>query len=171
MRIEHIYISPGHNYVGRHGKEPERHAATEVDRAQCVAGQGIVGDRFFGHREGYKGQVTFFSAEVFRGLCSKLGLPDASPKAARRNIVVSGVDLNSLIGRRFSIGAVEFEGVEECRPCYWMDQALAPGAEEFLKGRGGLRVRVLTDGLLTIGPACCLIEHTYCHSLASPPNG
>jgi MOSC domain-containing protein YiiM len=55
-----------------------------------------------------------------------------------------------------------FEGVEECRPCYWMDQALAPGAEEFLKGCGGLRVRVLTDGILNSGPAILLVDEAPC---------
>jgi hypothetical protein len=29
-----------------------------------------------------------------------------------------------------------------------MDQAIAPGAEECLKGRGGLRARMLTSGKL-----------------------
>jgi len=38
--------------------------------------------------------------------------------------------------------------MEECRPCYWMDRAIAPGAHEFLKGRGGLRAKILTDGQL-----------------------
>jgi MOSC domain-containing protein YiiM len=166
MHIEHIYISSGHNYVGRHGKEPERHMAIEVSRAQCVADQGIVGDRFFGHKEGYKGQITFFSVEVFERLCSALRLSDASPNALRRNVVVSGVDLNELIGRRFTICETEFEGVEECRPCYWMDQALAPGAEEFLKGFGGLRARVQTDGFLTTGRTCFLRDKAYALSLA-----
>lgn len=49
------------------------------------------------------------------------------------------MDLNRLIGQRFSLQGIEFEGVEECRPCYWMDQAIAPGAENYLKGHGGLR--------------------------------
>jgi MOSC domain-containing protein YiiM len=38
--------------------------------------------------------------------------------------------------------------MEECRPCYWMDRAFAPGAYEFLKGRGGLRAKILCDGML-----------------------
>jgi hypothetical protein len=29
-----------------------------------------------------------------------------------------------------------------------MDQAIGPGAEEFLRGQGGLRARILTDGRL-----------------------
>ncbi len=31
-----------------------------------------------------------------------------------------------------------------------MDEALAPGAERLLKGRGGLRARILSDGHLKI---------------------
>src|SRR4029077_13783233 len=34
----------------------------------------------------------------------------------------------------------------------WMDGAFAPGAQEFLKGRGGLRAKILTDGLLRSTP-------------------
>ena len=59
-----------------------------------------------------------------------------------------GVDLNKLIGQDFEIQGVHFHGTQECRPCYWMDRAVGPGAEEFLKGRGGLRARILTDGTL-----------------------
>jgi hypothetical protein len=29
-----------------------------------------------------------------------------------------------------------------------MNRAIAPGAEEFLKGRGGLRAKILTNGKL-----------------------
>ena len=43
---------------------------------------------------------------------------------------------------------VRFLGMEECRPCYWMDGAFAPGAQEFLKGRGGLRAKILATGQL-----------------------
>jgi MOSC domain-containing protein YiiM len=53
-----------------------------------------------------------------------------------------------LIDQDFEIQGVRFHGVEECRPCYWMNRAIAPGAEEFLKGRGGLRAKILCDGVL-----------------------
>ena len=32
-----------------------------------------------------------------------------------------------------------------------MDMALAEGAEEYMKGKGGLRAKILTDGLLRTG--------------------
>ena len=50
------------------------------------------------------------------------------------------------------------------RSCYWMDEAFCPGMEEFLKGRGGLRARILTGGTLTKGPAHLEINH---HNLQS----
>jgi MOSC domain-containing protein YiiM len=68
-------------------------------------------------------------------------------------VVLSGIDLNSLIGKRFSIGGVVFEGSEEAAPCYWMNEACAPGVHEFLKGRGGLRARIRTGGVLRKGSA------------------
>jgi MOSC domain-containing protein YiiM len=77
-----------------------------------------------------------------------LQVADKPPAVFRRNIVTRGIDLNTLIGSTFWIQGIEFTGIEECRPSYWMDQAFAPGTEELLKGRGGLRARIATDGVL-----------------------
>ena len=109
---------------------------------------GVRGDRFFDYQEDYKGQITFFSLEVFDELCGTLEVQDCSPAFVRRNVMTRDVDLNELIGQDFEVQWVRFHGTAECRPCYWMDRAIAPGAEEFLKGRGGLRARILTDGEL-----------------------
>lgn len=148
VRIRHIYISPGHNFFGRHGKPAGRHPIKEVDSVECVTGQGLMGDRFFGFKNDYKGQITFFEWEVFEQLRKAHNKPDASPAHLRRNVIVEGVDLNALIGQQFVLQGVVFEGAEECRPCYWMDQAIGAGAEDWLRGRGGLRCRILTDGEL-----------------------
>ena len=148
VEICHLYISDGHNFFGHHGREPDDYSAIEVASIECVAGHGIRGDRFFDYREDYKGQVTFFSLEVFDELCGALELPDRSPSLVRRNVLTRHVDLNELIGQDFEVQGVRFRGTGECRPCYWMNRAIAPGAEEFLKGRGGLRARILTDGTL-----------------------
>lgn len=148
IRIRHIFVSAGHNYFGRHGQPPGPHPIAEVDSVGCVAGYGLRGDRFFGYRPDYKGQVTLFAAEVAIELRQALGLPELNLAAFRRNIITEGVDLNTLIGRPFTLQAVELQGVEECRPCHWMDLAIAPGAEEWLRGRGGLRCRILSSGWL-----------------------
>lgn len=120
----------------------------EVAEIECVAGRGIRGDRYFDFRDDYKGQITFFSLEVFDELCSALQLQDCSPSLARRNVIVRAVDLNELIGQEFEVQGVRFYGTQECAPCYWMDGAFAPGAEKFLKARGGLRAKILSDGEL-----------------------
>lgn len=148
MEICHLYISPGHNFFGHHGRAPDDFPVIEVPSIECVAGHGIRGDRFFDYREDYKGQITFFSLEVFNELCGALQLQGCSPLLVRRNAITRDVDLNDLIGKDFEVQGVAFYGTEECRPCYWMDQAIARGAEDFLKGRGGLRARILSDGVL-----------------------
>jgi MOSC domain-containing protein YiiM len=148
LTVEHLFISPGHNFFGRHGQAAGSHPIIEVEEVECVAGQGLRGDRFFDYRENYKGQVTLFAAEIFAQLCEALSLESASPAVLRRNVVVRGGNLNDLIGAEFELQGVRLVGTEECRPCYWMDSVLAPGAEQWLKQRGGLRCRILTNGWL-----------------------
>lgn len=152
IEIVGIYISPAHVYAGHHGREPGSEPMVEVSEIECVAGQGLVGDRYFGHKPDFKGQITFFSTEVFETLAKSVGAEaDKTPADTRRNVIVRGIDLKSLIGRTFHLGELHLEGVEECRPCYWMDQAIAEGANEGLRGRGGLRARILQGGFLRTG--------------------
>ncbi|HKP04141.1 MAG TPA: MOSC domain-containing protein [Chthoniobacterales bacterium] len=153
MVIRQIFISAGHNYFGHHGRAPDDFPLVEVEQIECVAGHGIRGDRFFDYRDDYKGQITFFSHEIFEKLTAHFGLKDKSAGVLRRNVVVSGVNLNDLIGEEFSIQGVRFRGKAHCKPCYWMDQAVAPGAEEFLQGKGGLRAQILSDGVIAVGDA------------------
>jgi len=148
MELERIFISEGHAFFGRFGQPAADHPMRELRRVECVAGRGLRGDRFFDYRPDYKGQVTLFSAEVLDELRAALGLPGAEPAGLRRNLLVRGADLNALIGREFTLQGVLLLGMEECRPCVWMNGSIGPGAEDWLRGRGGLRARVLGDGWL-----------------------
>ncbi len=149
-RVVGLFISPGHNFFGHHGRPPGQSPVIAVNEVQCVAGRGLVNDRFFDFKSDYKGQVTFFSAEVFEEVCRQLGVSGKSPGETRRNVITRGVDCNQYIGKKFAVQNVMFEGVCECAPCHWMDQAIAPGAEAALRGRGGLRARILSDGVLRV---------------------
>ena len=153
MRIEQIFTSPGHNYYGHHGRPPGDFPLEEFAHVECVRGRGIRGDRFFDYRDDYKGQITFFAAEVFAELVYTFGIANKSAGVLRRNVIVSGVDLMKLIGSDFALQGVQFRGTAQCAPCSWMDTAFAPGAEKFLAGRGGLRARILTDGRISVGDA------------------
>ncbi|MGB0416790.1 MAG: MOSC domain-containing protein [Coraliomargarita sp.] len=150
IKIKAIYISRGHDFVGRHGKGRLDHGIEKVDTVECVAGAGLIGDRYFNHKEDFKGQVTFFDYAVYERICNDFNRPDLEPWIFRRNVITAGVDLNTLIGQRFQIQGVTFEGSEESRPCYWMNEAVADGVEDALKGFGGLRARIVTNGTLSI---------------------
>lgn len=150
IQVSQLLISPGHNYFGHHGQPAGGHPMVELERVECVAGQGLRGDRFFDFKENYKGQITFFALEVFQRLQAELGLDQFQTAAnTRRNVITRGVDLPALIGREFEIQGVRFAGTEECRPCYWMNSAFRDErAESWLKGNGGLRARILSCGIL-----------------------
>lgn len=151
--IRQIFVSPGHNYFGHHGQPAGAEPTLEVNSIACVAGRGIAGDRFFDFKPDYKGQITFFAWETYEQIRAELQVPALSAGAFRRNVVLAGADLRGLEGVRFRLQGVEFEGTGEAKPCYWMNQAVAPGAEAWLAGRGGLRAKIVTDGELRIGPA------------------
>jgi len=146
--VEQLFISSGHNFFGHHHQPAGTNPIIAVEEIECVTGRGIRGARFFDYQENYKGQITFFSMEVIEALRRELNLPDAQPQATRRNVFVRGVELPKLIGREFEVQGVHFAGVEESKPCHWMNTALGPGAEEWLQGRAGLRCRILANGSL-----------------------
>jgi MOSC domain-containing protein YiiM len=153
MLIRQIFISPGHNFVGHYGQPPGAFPLVEVPEVECLAGRGLRGDRYLDFRKNYKGQITFFPFEVFEKLCANFGIYDKPAGVLRRNVIVSGVDLLSLIGREFEIQGVKFCGTQHCTPCEWMNVAFAPGAEQFLKDNAGLRAQILSDGMITVGEA------------------
>ena len=148
LEIRHLFVSSGHNYVGHKGKSPSDHASVEMPEIRCIAGKGIAGDRYFDFKKEYKGQITFFEEETYQNLCSQFGVWDRGPEVFRRNVITRGGRLNQLIGLEFELQGVRFFGKEECRPCFWMDAAFAPGAEVAMKGRGGLRAEIRSDGWL-----------------------
>lgn len=147
-----IWISSGNDFKGRHGLGRLEHGIQNVPDVECVAGMGLQGDRYFGYKPEFKGQVTFFSAEVVESIREHCSQPHLSSSVFRRNLIVKGVNLGEWNGRRFVFQGIDFEGTEECKPCYWMDEAVAPGTEALLSNRcrGGLRARILTDGVLRV---------------------
>jgi MOSC domain-containing protein YiiM len=183
ITLEHIYISPGHNYFGKSKDGPGDHPTTDVEQVEARAGRGLVGDRYFGVPAHYEAQVTFFAAEVFDALLAEFALKDVEPILTRRNIVTRGVNLNQLIGQEFTITSgiqdssnlesgeqsVRFMGTKPCSPCAWMDASFAQGAHAFLRGRGGLRARILTTGYLQRGHATLTTEQWLdLNTLADP---
>lgn len=153
ITIHHIYISPGHNYFGNRTQTPGGHPTLDVETAEIKAGLGLVGDRFYGKGQHFDGHITFFAYEVFQVISAECGVQNRSPALLRRNVVVEGMNLNQLIGQEFAIDGIYFRGAKHCAPCRWIDIGFAPGALKLLRGRGGLRAQVLSDGVLRRGIA------------------
>lgn len=151
LEVKHLLISPDHDFKGRHGLKRKENEVEVCSEVELVARRGIVGDRYFDYEPDYKGQITFFDEAVWLEAQEKFALPELEVSEFRRNVIVSGLDLNGLIGQRFAIGELEFTGSEEAKPCYWMDEVGKPGLEEFLRGKGGLRCRIVQGGILRKG--------------------
>jgi MOSC domain-containing protein YiiM len=145
---------------------PEASAKMEtVGEVRAVAGRGLEGDRYFHGTGFYSGrpsqggrEVTLIEVESVAALADgEPGRPPGAvgitlpPADTRRNIVTEGVPLNHLVGREFWVGAVLLQGVRLCEPCRHLDDLTRPGVMAGLVHRGGLRARVLSDGVIRPG--------------------
>ena len=93
--LRHLYLSPEHNFFGHHGQPAGTAPMIEVPEVECVAGKGLRGDRFFGWKEDYKGQVTFFEEEQYERLCEQLAvthLPQVAACADQHLMVAKRTD-------------------------------------------------------------------------------
>lgn len=120
-----------------------------VARAEANAGKGLSGDRY-GSGSGKRG-LTLIQAEHLPVIAALSGHDAVPPALLRRNLVVSGLPLVALKGRRFRIGAALFEGTGDCDPCSRMEAALGPGGYNAMRGHGGLCARILEGGLISVG--------------------
>lgn len=127
-----------------------REAMQSVDAAEIRVGEGIIGDRFCG-RPDSKRQVTLFQEENLAVLASLLHREDVDPALLRRNLLVRGINLHALSGRRFQMGTVVLEGAAQCHPCSRMEAALGPGGFNAMRGIGGLCAKVVTPGVIRVG--------------------
>jgi hypothetical protein len=138
-RVEGIFVSP---------------VATElpsaVDAVRAEAGRGLVGDRYFA------GVGTYSDYPDPTGRDLTLVEADALERAgidggeSRRNVVVAGLPLGELVGRRFRVGQVECYGHRLCEPCAHLQSLTHPGVLRAL-AHTGLRADVLGSGEIRVG--------------------
>ena len=139
-RVEWIGIRPARN-------KPMQ----EVAEVEAGTGGGLSGDRYCGG-SGKRG-VTLIQAEHLPVIAALSGHASVEASLLRRNLVVSGLPLIALKGRRFRIGDVLLEGTEACDPCSRMEAALGPGGYNAMRGMGGLCARILEGGAIRLGDA------------------
>lgn len=130
-----------------------RGPVTAVEEAEAVAGLGLRGDHRTRHRTpdpAAKRQVTLIQEEHLAVVASLVRAP-VTPEQTRRNLVVRGVNLRSLKGRRFAIGEVVLAASGECHPCSRMEENLGAGGFQAMRGHGGLVALVEVGGTLRRG--------------------
>lgn len=157
VEVLHLLVSPQHAYFGRARDGAADVPTTDADRVELVAGKGIVGDRFFGKAAHMDAAVTLLAVEGLEEMAAELGTEPFDPLATRRNVVLRGAQLAPLLGEELVLesrgSSVRLRAGRPANPCVWMDRMLAPGAHAAMRGRGGVRCQVLTDGVLHRGPA------------------
>ena len=122
-----------------------------VTEAEAVADLGLRGDHRMTKTPGSGRQVTFISREFVTQIEQHLGTNDLDPAVLRRNIVVSGINLNALRRQQFWFGEALFEATQLCHPCARMEAELGPGGVVAMMGYGGLCAKVLQTGQIAIG--------------------
>jgi MOSC domain-containing protein YiiM len=133
------------------GVRPSREEPMESPQSvEVCLENGLVGDRFAG-KTGAKRQVTLIQKEHFPVIQSILGCDEIQPATLRRNLVVSGINLQSLKDKQFSIGEVVLMGTGNCPPCSKMEDALGPGGFNAMRGHGGLCCTVIKAGKISVG--------------------
>ncbi|MFG2310482.1 molybdenum cofactor biosysynthesis protein [Streptomyces sp. NPDC048566] len=154
VEIVQLLVSGVHRFEGRpRDGAPELPDAELVQTVRVRAGLGVVGDRHFNRPAHREASITLMTAERFpEGLGGTADL-----RRTRRNILLSGVDVEAHLGATVSLdsgtGPVLLAVRSAARPCAWMDTMFGPGAQRALRGRAGVRCRPLSDGTLTLGPA------------------
>jgi MOSC domain-containing protein YiiM len=156
-RLLHIHIAPSASY------EME-----ELETAECVAGRGIVGDRYYNGTGTYSPkpdvrEVTLIEQEALDALSrNDPPLQDGpirlEPRDHRRNLTVRGVPLNHLVGRRFRIGEVILRGGRLNFPCRYLEELLGKPVYLPLYNRSGLNCGIERGGFIRVGDVIEPIE-------------
>ena len=128
-----------------HTRTGEEEDVRAVQTIRAFAGKGLEGDRYFfpdGAKPGLA--LTLVEAEVVTDVGLKVG-------QTRRQLTVSGMGLNDLIGKRFRVGEVECYGVMICEPCLHLQELTRPGIIKELVHRAGLNADIVSDGRISVG--------------------
>ncbi len=150
-------LSPGRlDWIGL---RPARKAEmVHVEEVMALAELGLEGDHRCEKTPGSGRQVTLIAAESIRTVEIYTSHHHIGPQQLRRNLVVSGINLNLLRHQQFRIGEALFEATALCHPCSRMDQALGKGGAAAMFGYGGLCAKILETGIIRVGdsivPVC-----------------
>lgn len=124
----------------------------------AVAGKGLEGDRYLLGKGAYSKSkppkvrdISIISLEAIQAANEESG-PEFTQADTRRNIVVTGMELNQLGGQTIRLGGVTIQVTGLCEPCDRPSGlSKKSGFKSRFENRGGIRGRILNDGEIKIG--------------------
>jgi len=122
-----------------------------VEHAEALVELGLQGDHRCLKTPGSARQVTIISREYIHQIAQQLGMDFIDPVLLRRNLVISGMNMNLLRFQRLQIGDVILDTSALCDPCSRMDENLGKGAASAMFGYGGLCAKIIQGGNITVG--------------------
>lgn len=126
----------------------------EVREVYVSVENGLAGDHY--SKVGGKRQVTLIQAEHLDAVANILKKNKIDPAATRRNIVISGINLQAFKDRQFQIGEVVLEMTGLCHPCTRMEENLGAGGYNAMRSHGGITAKVVSGGTIRVGDAVSL---------------
>ena len=131
----------------------------EVESIEVLANKGVVGDRHFDNYNDPYCQLSLIESENIDEYNLKFGL-NIPYLDFRRNIITKGIKLNDLVGKKLTIGKVEVEGIDLCRPCRHLTEMLDQEniLKEFLR-KGGLRCQILSSSKIKVGDTIKVLSY------------
>ena len=129
-----------------------------VNQAILEKGKGIINDRYYCNFKEKKEQVTLINLEEINNFNNQIK-QNIDAKNFRRNIIVSGINLNKIINKKIKINKVTLKVHEICQPCkYLQDKLNIPGLVKKLVNKSGVRAEILTTGSLSVGDTIKILK-------------
>jgi len=133
-------------------------ALFNLREAALIQGKGIEGDRYFLKAGTFSEaleksgdfEITMIEREEVNSFNNETCLAyEAS--AFRRNLVTSGIRLNELVGKEFTVGDARLYGVRLCEPCGYLAGLLGETVMDHMVHKAGLRAVIRKSGRVAVG--------------------
>jgi MOSC domain-containing protein YiiM len=129
---------------------------TARDEVKAIAGRGLDGDRHYhGGTLGSPGhdpadEITLIEVEGLARAHAAHGL-ELDPGEHRRQVVVEGIALLPLVGRKVLVGDVEVEVLADNPGCRYLQDLTGKPVLRALRREGGVRGAIVSTGVIRIG--------------------
>ncbi|MGY1723295.1 MOSC domain-containing protein [Blastococcus sp. SYSU DS0533] len=124
--------------------------------ARLLPGVGLEGDRYalgggtWARYPNLEKQLTLVDRDDVTAVAAEVG-GEFSTADTRRNLVTTGVDLPSLVGRWFAVGDALLFGVKRCPPCTHLERLTGLKLVKAMVHRGGINAAVFGGAVIAEG--------------------